>query len=219
MNDTEKEFIELYRRRIDAENGTPQEYESIQPKEDTNAYTLILEESICSICNQASYDFHNKCHDPETGQFCETQGTVEKASHEEKIEAKRLHRRKIKHAPVPSQADVKTKRAAIEKAKREGKRAGGDSRPNAEGRRRLQKYLWEEFGGPKRGYVVDPATGVKMHYTNDPTENPNRYPEFTLGRIFTGPQGGGYNQANLLPELLRSNQKRGSKRVRPENAN
>ena len=204
-------YIDLYKARIDAENG----YTEPEPE------TELASEDSIEISQESNQDnycyFHNECHDPDTGRFCENPHStktarVEIASHDEKIEAKRKIRNKIKHAPVPSPKDVEKRRN-----QKSTSRAGGDLRTNSEGRKILQRKIWEEFGGHKRGFIVDAATGIKMHYSADPQENPNLYPVFTLGRIFTPFQGGGYDQTNIIPELLRSNQKRGRRTVRPEN--
>ncbi len=169
------------------------------------------------------HEFYNKCHDEETGHFCtdphhkDIQGNpqkvrIEKASPEEHKAAKAKAKAWIRIAPVPDAADVKRGRDAVIKAKR-GESHGGSPEQIAQQR----QNLFEEFGGTKKGYVVDAQSGIKMHWTYDLQENPNQYPVFTRGRIFTAHQGGRYILVNLLPESFPSNRARGSRTVRREN--
>lgn len=62
-----------------------------------------------------------------------------------------------------------------------------------------------------------PWTGLKMHWTDDPKENPKGYPKFERGKIFTKVQGGGYQLPNLIPESFAANRGRGDVPLRKEN--
>lgn len=132
----------------------------------------------------------------------------------ELAKAQAMARKKIADAPVPS-------KAAVEKALRDLKnasRAGGESRGgSSRDRRRQRQNLFAEFGGEEKGYVVCHGSGVKLHWTDDPTENPNGYPVLTRGKIFVKKQGGAYRLNNLLPEFLGYNQWRGADLLRQEN--
>jgi hypothetical protein len=96
-------------------------------------------------------------------------------------------------------------------------RPGGDARGNSYARRARAERLFEEFGGKEKGYVVCHGTGIRMHYTDDPELNPNGYPKFEQGKIFTFAQGGGYTHENLLPESFAYNRSRNDAVLRPEN--
>lgn len=121
-------------------------------------------------------------------------------------------------APVPTAEKVAKMRAALERAKTDPKaRAGGDARGNSYARRARAEKLFEEFGGNEKGYVVCPWTGLKMHYTDDPKLNPNGYPKFEQGKIFTAKQGGGYQMENLIPESFAANRSRNDTPTRQEN--
>jgi 8-oxo-dGTP pyrophosphatase MutT (NUDIX family) len=171
------------------------------------------------------YEFYNKCHSEKTGKFCEENRggqtrkvLIEKASAAEKKEAKRKALAKIRIAPVPPEEEVLQAREEIRRANTEGKRQGGESRGgSAEDRRKQAFNLFKEFGGVKRGYIVDHQSGIKLHYTADPAINPNQYPLLERGKIFTKEQGGGYQLTNLIPESLPTNRARGSRPVRKEN--
>lgn len=155
-------------------------------------------------------EFYNSCH-AEDGRFCETHGvthSIQKASPSDHEAVKQQVADKIANAPVPSAASVKRARALPNSSL---------ASQNSADRRRQRQNLFKEFGGEERGYVVDAATGVKMHWTNDPEQNPNQYPLFERGRIFTENQGGGYQLPNLIPELYDSNRARGDKPIRKEN--
>ena len=77
-------------------------------------------------------------------------------------------------------------RAALERARTDPKaRAGGT--PGAAWADRKARAE-EPVPGVRRGdkgYVVCHATGLKMHWTDDPAENPGGYPKFEQGKIFT----------------------------------
>lgn len=171
------------------------------------------------------HEFYNKCHDEKTGHFCEEHrgGTtrkvkIEKATPAEKKAARTKALAKIRIAPVPSQEDVKKAREELRRAAEEGKRAGGESRGGSAAARRQQMFnLFKEFGGLQRGYIVDHQSGIKMHYTADPKLNPNQYPLFERGKIFTKEQGGGYQLQNIIPESFPTNRSRGNRTVRKEN--
>ena len=139
---------------------------------------------------------------------------VEFASQEEWDAARAQAEAKIAAAPVPSQGDVDKARADLENASR----AGGDSRGgSAKARRKQRENLFKEFGGEEKGYVVDHATGMKMHHSADPELNPNGYPLLERGKIFVKRQGGAYRLPNLLPESFAANRGRGDDPVRTEN--
>lgn len=137
------------------------------------------------------------------------------ASKGEWDKARAQAKKKIADAPVPSQA-------AVDKALRDletASRAGGESRGgNSRDRRNQRRNLFKEFGGEEKGYVVCHGSGVKLHWSRDPKENPNGYPVLTRGKIFVKKQGGAYRLSNLLPEFLAYNQWRGADLLRQENA-
>lgn len=155
-------------------------------------------------------EFYNSCH-AEDGRFCSTHGvthSIQKAAASDHTAVKQQVADKIANAPVPSAASVKRARALANSSL---------ASQNSADRRRQRENLFNEFGGKERGYVIDHATGVKMHWTNDPDENPNQYPLFERGRIFTERQGGGYQLPNLIPELYDTNRARGDRPIRKEN--
>ncbi len=125
---------------------------------------------------------------------------------------------KVKSAPVPTKTEVDAGREDLRKARLGLIRAGGEKRGNSNDRKVRAKSLFREFGGDERGYVVCPWTGLKMHWSNDPKDNPNGYPRFEQGKIFTACQGGRYKLANLIPESFEANRSRNDKRLRPENS-
>lgn len=130
----------------------------------------------------------------------------------------KIARAKIKSAPVPGPDRVAKMRAALERVKTDpNARAGGDARGNSYARRARAEALFKEFGGDKKGYVVCPWSGLKMHYSSDPKLNPKGYPKFEQGKIFTARQGGGYQMPNLIPESFTANRSRNAKPVRKEN--
>jgi 8-oxo-dGTP pyrophosphatase MutT (NUDIX family) len=179
---------------------------------------------IASRFNARLTEFYNRCHDEATGKFCEDPVTkkqvrIEKASPEEHKAAKAKAKAWIRIAKIPNAAEVAKGKANALKAKqgKSHRTTTEDRGGSAEARRKQRENLFTEFGGDKRGYVVDHQSGIKMHYTDDPTLNPNQYPMFTRGRIFTGIQGGGYTLDNLLPESFETNRKRGSRPIRKEN--
>jgi Phage portal protein, lambda family len=132
---------------------------------------------------------------------------------------KRLAVAKIKSAPIPSPEKIAKMKAALERAKTDPKaRAGGDARGSSADRRRRAQNLFREFGGEERGYVVCHGTGIRLHWSDDPKENPHGYPKFEQGKIFTACQGGGYQMPNLLPESFAYNRSRNDKPLRGENA-
>lgn len=162
--------------------------------------------------------FANPCHKPEGpggGQFCETEGTLEKAPAAEQAKSRQLADEKIALAVQPSRSKVRKVRAQVRKARAEGKRV--ENRGNTEDRRRRSKNLFTEFGGDERGYIVCPVTGVKMHYTSDPKENPKGYPVLSEDKIWTTNQGGTYTMDNVLPVLLSANMARSNKPLRKGN--
>lgn len=121
---------------------------------------------------------------------------------------------KVRAAPVPSKADVEKARADLWG----GGRAGGEARGGSAGdRRRQRETLFREFGGKEKGYAACHCCGLKMHHTSDRVQNPNNYPLFERGKIFTKYQGGGYKLPNLIPECFTANRSRGDKPVRFEN--
>ena len=145
-------------------------------------------------------------------------------SPEEIEEARAMAEEKVAEAPVPSEEEVAKHRADMARA--EG-RAGGDSRGgSAKDRRNQRRNLYRDFGGEEKGYVVCHSTGLKMHWADpnyngnayDPlVENPNGYPSFERGKIYTKYQGGAYRLNNLLPESFEENRGRGDTPLRPEN--
>jgi SPP1 gp7 family putative phage head morphogenesis protein len=158
----------------------------------------------------------NYCRD-DKGEFapCGESGT---APEKEMKSALRLAKKKIKDAPVPTKDAVAKAREELETAKRGERRAGGESRGgSAASRRKQRQNLFKEFGGDERGYVVCPWTGLKMHWTNDPVENPQGLPLFERGKIFVKHQGGGYQLPNLIPESFTANRSRNDTTLRREN--
>lgn len=140
------------------------------------------------------------------------------ASKEEHAESRQLAMEKIRNAPVPSKKDVKKACKEIKKARKGLGRAGGESRGgSAASRRKQRQNLFKEWGGEEKGYVVCPWTGLRMHWTNDASANPNGYPTFERGKIFTKIQGGGYQLPNLIPESFTANRSRNDTKVRSEN--
>lgn len=97
-------------------------------------------------------------------------------------------------------------------------RKGGESRGGGSKARRQQRInLFKEFGGEKQGYIVCMWTGIRMHWSDDKAINPNGYPKFERGKIFTKHQGGGYQLLNLIPESFQANRFRNDKIIRKEN--
>ena len=130
----------------------------------------------------------------------------------------KVARAKIKNAPVPSKEAAAKAREELARAKAEGSRPGGESRGGgSKDRQRQRLNLFKEFGGETKGYVACPWTGLKMHWTDDPKENPNGYPKFERGKIFTKAQGGGYQIPNLIPESFAANRSRNDRPMRKEN--
>jgi len=155
---------------------------------------------------------------PEGGEFASV-GGPSVASKDEHVTSTRLAKQKIKNAPPPSPEAVAKARSELQAAKEGKGRAGGESRGGPAAARRQQRLnLFKEFGGEERGYVVCPWTGLKMHWTDDPAENPHGYPKFERGKIFVKCQGGGYQLANLIPESFAANRSRNDKRLRRENS-
>lgn len=157
-----------------------------------------------------------------------------KGSSEEQAAARELAKRKIAEAPVPTRERVKKARLEMQAAQQGTSRPGGEGRGGSSyDRRNSRVNLFDEFGGFSRGYVVDPETGLKLHWADprpqipdangtlrdnpDHVFNPEGYATFERGRIFRHSQGGGYQQPNLIPESFSSNRKRGSRSVRKEN--
>lgn len=162
------------------------------------------------------------------------------AAPEEHAAAKAKAQAKIRSAPVPPPEKVKKNRgqlaaiaadAAERKRMREAgtpdaeivaklgpaPRPGGDSRGSSADRKARAKKLFAEFGGAEKGYVVCHETGRKLHWTDDPAENPHGYPKFEQGKIFTFAQGGSYTFDNLLPESFECNRSRNDAALRTEN--
>lgn len=125
---------------------------------------------------------------------------AQKATQEEITAVKRQVREKIRKVEIPSPEQVAKARANMSK----------DIRSNSKDREARRTQLWEEFGGPENGYVVCHITGAKMHKDKD---NPQGYPQFTVGRILTTRQGGRYTEDNVIPELLQANIRRGDKPI------
>lgn len=168
----------------------------------------LLENAFCATGQGGGQD--NTCS-PSGGS-----GSASKAEH---TAARKFAMAKIKSAPVPSKEAVAKARVELQRAKEGEGRAGGDSRGGSAASRRIQREnLFKEFGGEKKGYVVCPWTGIKMHWTDDKDKNPNGYPKFERGKIFVKCQGGGYQLPNLIPESFTANRSRGDNRLRPENA-
>jgi hypothetical protein len=122
--------------------------------------------------------------------------------------------------------EVRAKLDAWKKAAKAARAAGGrvpklreyyDARGGTDAHRRRAKRLFERHGGAEKGYVVCHGTGIKMHWTDDPAENPAGLPKFEQGKIFVAFQGGGYDDANVLPEHPSYNRLRGNKPLREEN--
>ena len=140
-------------------------------------------------------------------------------SDEERAASTKLARKKIKTTPAPDEKAVAKAREELAAARRGEGRAGGEARGgSAASRRQQRRNLFKEFGGEEKGYVVCPWTGLKMHWTDDPQENPQGYPKFERGKIFVKCQGGGYQLANLIPESFAANRSRNDKRLRKENS-
>lgn len=156
------------------------------------------------VCDAHDCDSH--------GNWAHHKVLMEKAPAEEWKATRELTRTRVRRAKIPSQEKV----LIAQKRDKTG-RSGGDSRGGAEDRRRRDEKLWETYGGPERGYVIDHASGYKMHYSQDPELNPNGYPIWEQGRIFNTNQGGTYTFDNVLPELRATNRARGSKPIRLEN--
>lgn len=195
-----------------------------EPEPEPNSEVNAADKEELALRANAVIEFLNKCHDKATGRFCEGKGgaiyeratmrKVERATPAIHNAAKKQVLEKIKNAPVPSRREVDKARADMANSKR----AGGEARGGNATDRRQQRYnLFLEFGGGKRGYVVDHATGVKMHWTDEPEYNQRGYPVFERGKIFIKKQGGGYQLHNLIPELFDTNRSRGDKTVRREN--
>lgn len=169
------------------------------------------------------YEFYNDCHDRADGKFCkEGSGAtarevrIELATPAEKKRTRTQALAKIRNAPVPTKAQVKKARLDLKNASR----AGGEARGGSAADRRRQRFnLFKEFGGVTRGYVVDHQSGIKLHYTDDPTLNPRGYPLLERGKIFVKKQGGGYTLSNLIPESFDTNRSRNDRAVRKENLN
>lgn len=137
----------------------------------------------------------------------------------EHLESRNRALAKIAAAPRPSKLAVENARLELEAAKRGEGRAGGESRGGGSAERRRQRQnLFKEWGGEERGYVVCPWTGIKMHWSNDPKENPRGHPVFERGKVFVKCQGGGYQLPNLIPESFTANRARNDKRLRKENS-
>lgn len=191
---------------------------------DSTTYRVHLTERVETTLTNY-HEFYNKCHDEKTGHFCEENRggvkrkvKIEQATPAEKKAARKKALAKIRIAPVPSKDDVLKAREELRRAAEEGKRAGGESRGGGSPARRTQMFnLFKEFGGLQRGYIVDHQSGIKMHYTSDKTLNPNQYPIFERGKIFTKEQGGGYQLPNIIPESFPTNRSRGNRTVREEN--
>lgn len=169
-------------------------------------------------------EFYNRCHDEQTGKFCDDPARpgqrvrIEKATPAEKKSARTKALAKIRIAPTPTPEDVQKAREELARAKQGKGRAGGESRGGSAAARRKQAFnLFKEFGGVTRGYIVDHQSGIKLHYTNDPKLNPKGYPELERGKVFTKFQGGGYQLENLIPESFTTNRSRSKKTVRKEN--
>jgi hypothetical protein len=132
-----------------------------------------------------------------------------KADAKEWKESKALATAKIKNAPRPTKEAIAKAKAELDKARRGEGRAGGENRGGGSAdRRRQRQNLFKEFGGNERGYIVCPWTGVKMHWSRDPKDNPNGFEVFERGKIFVKRQGGGYQLPNLLPESFEANRSR-----------
>lgn len=156
-----------------------------------------------------------------------------RGSKEEIAAAQALAQRKIDEAPVPTKAKLIKARKELQQIKEGKLRAGGENRGNIYDRRNGALNLYDEFGGFSRGYVVDPETGLKMHWADgrpqipdandvlrdnpDHIFNPKGYPKFERGKIFVHFQGGGYQRTNLIPESFSSNRSRGARPLRKEN--
>ena len=120
---------------------------------------------------------------------------------------------KIAAAPLPPHE----KAVAARENLLTSKRAGGDGRGGSPARRQRRIALFKEFGGEKKGYVVDYETGEKLHYSKDPKVNPKGYKVFEQGKIFIKHQGGGYSMPNLLPESYATNRSRNDFPIRKGN--
>ena len=133
------------------------------------------------------------------------------ASKQEWDDAVALAKQKTRDVAQPGEAEVVAGVEAAGKAKVDSKfRAGGEPyRGSVDDQRRGALELWEEWGGEERGYVVDPYTGKKLHWTTDPKVNPNGFEKFQTDKILTGVQGGGYHLDNLIPSSPVANQSRG----------
>lgn len=132
---------------------------------------------------------------------------VEFGTPDERKSAYRFAMAKIKNAPKPSGADrVKSVKDAATSSRIGGEARGG----NSYDRKKQRLNLYNEAGGKKKGYVVCPWTGLKMHWSDDPRENPKGYPSFERGKIFVKAQGGGYQLPNLIAESYLANRSRGN---------
>jgi hypothetical protein len=178
--------------------------------------------------------------DPSAGERGKREPAFVRASPAEYRKARAQVRAKIRKALVPSAKKVKRHRAILAAIARDwarrtamrkaGKtkeeilaklgpppRPGGDTRGSSKARKSRAKRLFEEFGGNERGYVICHGTGIKLHWTTNPKENPHGYPKFEQGKIFVFAQGGSYTMDNLLPESRVYNRWRGAKPLRKEN--
>lgn len=150
------------------------------------------------------------------GNWARGQGVPDEfiASKREWAASKKIAKKKIAEAPVPTKAEVDKALRDLKSARRHGGESrGGNSRDRA----RQRFNLFKEFGGEERGYVVCHGSGVKLHWSHDPAENPEGYPVLTRGKVFVKRQGGAYRLPNLLPEFLPYNQQRGDTPLREEN--
>jgi len=150
------------------------------------------------------------------GNWARGQGVPDEfiASKAEFKAAQKQAKAKIAKAPVPTKEEVEKAHRDLKNARR----AGGESRGgNSRDRRNQRRNLFKEFGGEERGYVVCHGSGVKLHWSRDPEENPNGFPILSRGKVFVKKQGGAYRLSNLLPEFLAYNKHRGDSPLREEN--
>lgn len=155
----------------------------------------------------------------ETESSGETKGPAEPmASEAERKQSLALAKKKIANVPVPSAKAVEKARRELDMARKGLIRAGGYAGGNATDRKRQRYNLFVEWGGKEKGYVACPWTGLKLHWSADPKDNPQGYPVLERGKIMVKCQGGGYQLANLLPESFTANRSRGDKRLRAENS-
>jgi hypothetical protein len=125
------------------------------------------------------------------------------ASKREHAQSVRKARQKTRNAPMPTEEEVVKGLRAAQKAREEGKRAGGERPGSNLARRKENLALFEEWKEPGKNYVVCPGCGKKMKSWS---KAPGKLEGLTKDKIVTGKAGGDYRPANLMPLCKRCNQ-------------